>query len=129
MALYIYVCVCVCVCVSIYIYIYIYIYISQAWNSGMLRNTEAMQMLVCQENNTHTCLTPMTFPLMSSISPYLPSQSSYLMPTPLQPLFSQHRMLKTPACKRAMPLPLSECYSDGQGSLSGLLSLIKTCCL
>jgi hypothetical protein len=37
--------------------------------------------------------------------------------------------LKTPACRRGTLSPLSECYSDGCGSLSGLLNLIKICCL
>jgi hypothetical protein len=97
-------------------------FVQPPWNqektSGrMSRNTETMQMLECWEYNMHTCPTPMTFPLMSSTSPHPPSQPSYPMPIPLQPPFSHHKM------------PLSECYSDGQGSLSGLLSLIKTCCL
>jgi hypothetical protein len=36
--------------------------------------------------------------------------------------------LKYPACKKGMLSPLSECYSDGWVSLSGLFSLIMTCC-
>jgi hypothetical protein len=51
------------------------------------------------------------------------------MQSPSSLSFPTTGCLKTPACKRAMLSPLSECYSDGWGHLSGLLSLIKTCCL
>jgi hypothetical protein len=79
------------------------------------------------DNNTHTCSTLMASPLMSNASPILfpnhpnPSPSSLPLPTT--------ECLKSPACKKGVLSPLSECYSAGWGSLSGLLSLIKACCL
>jgi hypothetical protein len=80
---YAYACVWVCVCVY-----------QRAWKAEMLRNTETMQILECQENNTHTCSTQMTFPLMSSISLHPLSQPSYLMPILSNLPFSCHRIFK-----------------------------------
>jgi hypothetical protein len=88
-----------------------------------------LELLECWDNNMHTCPTPMTFPLMFSTSPYPPSQPLYLMPIPPNLPFPTTGCLKFSACKKGMLLLLWECYSDGRGSLSGLLSLIKSWCL
>jgi hypothetical protein len=66
---------------------------------------------------------------MYPLSPIPTQQPFFLMPFPLQPPFSHYKMLKTPACKKDMLSTLSESHSDGQGSLSSLLSLRKTCSL
>jgi hypothetical protein len=60
--------------------------------------------------------------------PHPPSQPPYLTPIPLQPSFPTTGRFRSPAGNKDLLSPLS-CYSDGRGSLSGLLSLIKTCCL
>jgi hypothetical protein len=92
----------------------------------MSRSTETMKMLKlleCWDNTMHTCPIPMTFPLKSSTSPHLPCHPPSNLPFPTT------GCLKSPACKKVVLSPLSECYTDAQGSLSGFLSLIKSWCL
>jgi hypothetical protein len=113
--------------VYIYVCIYIYTYIYQTvWNAGMLRNTETAKAGMSRKQHAYLP-NPNDLPANVQTLPHPPSQPSYLTPIPLQPPFPHYRMFKTLACKKGMLSPLSECYSDGQGSLSGLLSPIKTC--
>jgi hypothetical protein len=95
----------------------------------MLRNTDKMQMLECQDSNTHACPAPATSPLMSSTFPILLPNHLTWFPSSSNLPFPPTGCLKSPACKKGVLSPLTECYSDGQGSLSSLLALIKTCCL
>jgi hypothetical protein len=52
-----------------------------------------------QRKATHVagCLAPMTFPIMSNTFPHSPFAVIFLIPIPLQPPFSRHRMLKNPS--------------------------------
>jgi hypothetical protein len=97
----------------------------------MLGNTETMQMLELLECQDNTAYLPNHNDLSIKVQylPHPPSQPSYLMPNPSSLPLPTTGCLKSPACKKSMLLPFSESYYDGRGSLSGLLSLIMTCCL
>jgi hypothetical protein len=80
--------------------------------TGILRNTKTMQTWIPSikepgKNNMCGWLpSPNDLPHnVQHLPPFPPSQSFFLMSIPLQPPFSLYRMLKTPACKRTVPLP------------------------
>jgi hypothetical protein len=70
--------------------------------AGMLGNTETMQMLElleCQDNTAYLP-NPNDLPTHVQHLPHSPSQPSYLMPIPLQPPSSHHRMFKIPSLQK-----------------------------